>query len=239
MITVLPTLNRLKLLQTFLNSALECNTTTPGIIVVDTDDYSKNQKAYDSLAKPNGWTLYISNAVTMGDKIRETEHIWNKHDAVCILNDDHVIKTKDWDVKLLSKIDGTNFVTCQDNWMSPRKAAGATVWSIELLKTVGIPIYPPKMTHLFIDDFWEIIGKGTGVWDIDHSVTIEHNNQLKSPQERDSTFHKVYGTGPDLTQHELWKNDEKACQDFLKSEYLSIRNRIRKLRGQTELVMNS
>ncbi len=241
MITLLPTLNRTKLLKRFLDSAILCETSTPGLVIIDQVDWEKNKKAYEDLSAPDGWDFKVTSAVTMGDKIREVwpQVLASGEKSVNILNDDHVIKTKGWDKKLDAKIDGTNFVTCNDGWMSPRKAAGATVFSMELLETVGFPIYPPGMKHLFIDDLWEGIGYGTGVWEIDHSVLIEHHNQLRTPENRDSTFHEVYGKGPNLETHPLWQNDHKIYSDFMKNEYISVKNKIRLLRGQIEIKLNS
>lgn len=230
--TLLPTLNRLSLLQRFLDSAIECETSTPGLIIVDRNDYEKHKEKYESLRVPKEWKLTLTEAVKMGDKIREVWPQVKDSSWVNLLNDDHVIKTKEWDKKLISKLDGTNFVTCNDNWMSPRKAAGATVFSMKLLETVGIPIYPNGMQHLFIDDLWEGIGRATGCWEIDHSVLIEHHNQLKTPDRRDDTFHEVYGRGPDMTQHPLWQHDYAVYQNFIRLELLQTRNKIRVLRGQ-------
>ena len=237
--TLLPTLNRVNLLRRFFGSAIECETSTPGLILVDESDWDKNKASYEALEKPHDWEYVITQSIKMGDKIREVWPQILKCKWVNLLNDDHIIKTKNWATKLIAKLDGTNFVTCQDRWMSPRKAAGATMFSMPLLEAVGIPIYPPGMKHLFIDDVWEAVGRGTGTWDIDHSVVIEHHNQLKTPNERDATYYEVYGKGPDLTQGELWQNDLKVYQEFMKNDYISIRNKIRKLRGQLEIKMNS
>ena len=238
--TLLPTLNRLKLLENFLKSAIYYETSTPGMIIVDCDDWNKNRTQYEALTLPKDWTFFVSNSVKMGDKIREVfPHIPAGTKWVNILNDDHVICTKNWDTKLVAKLDGTNFVTCNDRWMSPRKAAGATMFSMPLLEAVGFPIYPEGMRHLFIDDLWESIAYGTGIWDIDHSVVIEHHNQLKTPANRDNTFYEVYGRGPDLTQHPMWQNDQKVYQDFMKNDYMAVRNKIRKLRGQSEIKLQS
>lgn len=231
LITLVPTLNRVKLLENFLKSVRDTETTTSGLILVDHNDFTANKEAYRNMNLPREWTYQYTDAITMGDKIRETKDLWEKYDAINILNDDHEIKTKHWDKKLLKKVDGTNFVTCNDRWMSPRKAAGATVFSKKLLDAVGIPIYPPGMQHLFIDDLWEAIGRSTGCWDIDHSVVIEHHNQLKDPSARDSTFTKVYGSGPDITKHPLWQSDQKAYQDFLQKHLLEVKNKVRVLRG--------
>lgn len=248
MITILPTLNRLKLLNNFLDSAIKSETSTSGIIVVDQDDWSKNEKHYLELFRPKDWNFEITKAVKMGDKIREVWHLVKNFNAVNLLNDDHLIKTVGWDQKLLKKIDGTNFVTCLDGkWedrstvmcSSPYLPSGATVWSMPLLEAVGIPIYPPGMKHLFIDNLWKDIGLSCGIWDIEHGVLIEHHNQLKKPNERDSTFRAVYGNGPNLNSAEDWDSDNKVYQDFMKNGFMEVRNKIRKLRGQLEITYNA
>ena len=242
--TLLPTLNRTKLLERFLRSAIDFETSTPGMIIVDEIDWDKNKDKYENIEKtclPQYWQFVKTKSIKMGDKIREVWPQVKSTDAswVNILNDDHLIKTKFWDKKLVSKLDGTNFVTCNDGWMSPRKASGATMFSMPLLEAINVPIYLPGMLHLFIDDLWETIGRSTGCWDIDHSVLIEHHNQLKTPNERDQTFYAVYGKGPDLHNAELWKNDEKVYQNFIRNDFITTRNKIRKLRGQLEVKYNS
>lgn len=237
--TLLPTLNRVKLLRNFLESAVDAKTSTPGLIIVDHEDYKKNVKAYCDMVRPPNWVFVETDAITMGDKIREVWPRVKDCKWVNLLNDDHFIRTKEWDKKLIAKLDGTNFVTCNDNWMSPTKAAGATMWSMGLLNAVGIPIYPKGMQHLFIDDTWEAIGRATGTWHVDHSVLIEHHNQLKTPGQRDDTFNKVYGDGADLTKGPHWENDQKVHVDFMTNDFPQIRNKIRKLRGQLEITYAS
>ncbi len=232
--TLLPTLNRTKLLRRFLKSVRDTETSTPGLIIVDENDWEKNLSAYANIAQdlPKDWLFKVTKAVKMGDKVREVWDEVKDQPWINLLNDDHVIITKHWDKRLEAKLDGTNFVTCQDNYRSPQKASGATMFSMKLLETVGFPIYPEGMKHLFIDDLWEHIGYHTGCWDIDHSVVIEHKNQLWTPQERDSTFFEVYGRDQDLTKGELWQNDNKVFVDFMKNNLAEIKNNIRKLRGQ-------
>ena len=234
--TLLPTLNRLTLLKQFLNSAVEANTTTPGLILVDFQDYENNKLAYEDLRKffpNNNWAYYFTQSIKMGDKIREVWPVLKELNVewVNVLNDDHYIVTKEWDKKLRAKLNGYNFVTCNDNWNTPLKAAGATVFSMELLETLDIPIYPPGMQHLFIDDFWETIGRATGCWDIDMSVLIEHRHALKGQSPQDDTFRSTYGTGQDLTKSEVWQNDQKVCHLYLKENLSTIVNRIRELKG--------
>lgn len=235
MITLVPSRRRTRLLKNFMTSVVDSKTTTDGLIIIDKEDYKDNEKDYIEIAEmfPENWKYDITepHVVTMSDKLRRVYPDLKGYDAVNLLNDDHFIITKEWDLKLLSNIKGYNFVTCNDGWMSPAKAAGATVWSKDLLDTIGWPIYPPDMIHLFIDDLWEAIGRATGIWDIDHSVTIEHRHPLKKESPVDDTFIKTYGSGQDLSKGEVWQHDEAVYKKILQNDFHAVVDKIRDMLG--------
>ena len=235
MVTLVPSRRRPELLKNFIQSVVDTETTTDGLVIIDKKDYADNELAYLEIAKlfPGGWKYKVTEpeVVTMADKLKRVWGDLDDYRAVNLLNDDHYIITKGWDQKLLAGIKGWNFITCNDNWMSPRKAAGATVWSKDLLDRVGWPIYPPGMTHLFIDDLWEAIGRATGCWEIDHSVTIEHRHPLKKESPVDDTFVKTYGSGPDLTKGELWQRDQQVYADILRDDLADIVDKVRGMAG--------
>jgi hypothetical protein len=236
MITLVPTRDRTDLLGKFLQSAIDANTTTQGMVIVDKEDWDRNKGTYQEMPKPVNYFFEITEAKTMGDKVREVFPGLKNYKSVCILNDDHFIVTKDWDKKVQEKITGYNFVSTNDNWRSPQKASGATVWSMGLLNAVGWPIYPPGMIHLFIDDLWEYLGKMTGCWNVDHSVTIEHHHPLTGKTLVDKTFIETYGTNvpQDFHKQAVWQNDEKIFNEVLKDQ-IEISNKIRSLMGLVSL----
>lgn len=235
MITLVPSRNRPELLKRFLQSAIEANTTTDGLILIDEEDY--NEAKYGGIACPENFKIEITKAKTMGDKVRE---VWPKiqdYKSVCLLNDDHFVITKCWDVRVQEKLTGYNFVSTNDNWRSPQKASGATVWSMDLLKAVDWPIYPPGMIHLFIDDLWEYFGQMTGCWNVDHSVTIEHHHPLTGKTPADRTFIDTYGTNvpQDFPKGATWQNDQKVYVDVRQNQSREIINKIRTLMGLCKL----
>ena len=235
MITLIPSRNRKDLLTKFLQSAVDANTTTDGIILIDEEDWGKTD--YSNITKPASYRFEVTKGKTMSDKIREIWPNLEGYKSVCLLNDDHFIITKDWDKKVQEKIFGYNFVSTADNWRSPQKASGATVWSMELLETIGWPIYPPGMIHLFIDDLWEYLGKMTGCWNIDHSVTIEHHHPLSGKSPVDQTFVDTYGGAvpQDFPQSPTWQNDQKIYLDIRQKQSVEIGNKIRKLMGLCQI----
>jgi hypothetical protein len=171
----------------------------------------------------------------MGPKVREVWPRIKDRAWVGILNDDHVIVTRHWDVKLISQLNGKNFLSCNDGWNAPKRAAGATVFSMPLMEAFGFPMFPIGIDHLGIDDVFENLGRACGCWEVDMSVKVEHHHALKNPDMIDDTHTKVYGTLPwgqspesQKCQTEVteWFNNHfpavvQRVRDFRKSESLA------------------
>lgn len=193
---LLPTLNRIVKLKAFMKSAVAAETTTPGLVLIDRQDFLDKQKEYTQLEAeyfPRDWKIKITDARGMGAKVREVWPLVRECAVVGILNDDHVIVTKHWDTKLIGQLNGKNFISCNDNYCAPFRAAGATIWSMPLLECVGWPMFPPQIEHLGVDDCWELLGRATGCWTVDMAVTIEHHHVLTGSQ-NDDTHKMTYGS---------------------------------------------
>lgn len=235
---LIPSRRRLGKLRNFCNSAIHSQTTTPALIIVDKEDYKDNQAEYSQLEMhhfPNDkWKIHVSNAVGMGPKVRETHKIWKNCAWVGILNDDHILVTKEWDKRLISQLNGKNFLTCNDKWNAPQRAAGATIFSMPLMDAFGFPMFPLQIDHLGIDDVFEGIGRATGCWEVDMSVIVEHHHAFKNPDLMDDTHKLVYGTKP---WHEA--PEAKACQEaynnWLTNDFPGVCERVRKLRASEKL----
>lgn len=187
---LLPSLNRPKLLKNFLESYVKTKATTPGLVLVDKQDPSKEE--YLKLDYPKEWTLVLTEGRSMADKINE---VWNQFidlDAVCILNDDHECITEGWDQKCLSAITGTNVIGTNDNYVAPRRLCGATWWSTKVIKTVGY-IFPTGISHLFIDSVWEFLCAKAQCANILMDIIVQHNHAFKDPNSvKDETHKKIY-----------------------------------------------
>lgn len=222
---LLPTLNRTEKLKKFLKSALDTNTTLPGRILIDENDFKAHEKEYVEINNqflPQGWALEVTKAVTMGDKCREfipkmkPDTKW-----VALLNDDHFCVSKEWDQKLISRLDGKNFVSANDRTLNAfRLPVTATAWSVPLLQCLGWPIYPPFLQHLFIDNLWLELGKATGCWRMVASSVVEHHHVMFGKAEEDDTHRKVYN-------QETWAKDEQNFKIFMQTEFPAAVQRIK------------
>jgi hypothetical protein len=219
---LLPTFNRIDKLKAFLAAAIEHGTSTPGLVLTDEADYANHKAAYDSLEMPEGWKVRVTKARSMGEKTRE---VWPEVEGlnwIGLLNDDFICATMMWDSILISKLDGKNYVSANDNspnaFMIP---VTATVFSMPLIKAVGFPIYPPGMQHLFIDNLWRDLGRATGCWrgPIANCLVL-HKHVIFGHAVPDETHNLVYN-------QRSWDHDQAIYNNFMKHDFQATVQKIR------------
>jgi hypothetical protein len=208
----------------------KAGTSEPGLIIVDKKDWLKNEGDYLKLKETSwpvkfeddedfkGWDFAVTEAVTMGDKVREVWDQVKDNDYLGILNDDFEFQTFQWDVKLAAKLDGKNFVSSNDRWLAPMRATTATAWSMPLLKAVGWPIFPPEIKHLHIDSVWEQLGRATGCWRIAMDVIVEHRHALKGYDD-DDTNKAVYGAYFDAQRKGIKPLEDQIFEKFMAENF--------------------
>lgn len=213
---LIPTLNRIEKLKSFLKSAVTAGTSEPGLIIVDSKDYLNNQDEYikvESEWAPPGWRLKITEAVSMGDKIREVWPMVEHCDWVMLCNDDFEVVSKGWDKKLIAHLDGKNFASANDRSLRTFQIpVTATAFSMPLLRALGWPIYPPSLQHLFIDNAFRDLGKATGCWRIAADCVVLHKHVMFGAAQSDSTHEKVYN-------QKAWDHDQAIYENFMKHDF--------------------
>lgn len=212
---LLPSLNRIERLKKFFNSYKTTESELPGLLLIDEGDFISKQQEYLGLELPPNWELVQTKGVSMGDKCRE---VWDRYinlEFVVLLNDDHVLETKNWDKIVANQIKGNNIVATNDGWQAPRRLAGATAWSCKVLRTVGW-MFVPGTHHLFIDTAWEYLGGKTQCIQILMDVMVRHEHAFLTGK-MDETHKQVYPdgweTGSDAMAYKEWQ--EKRCQEDL------------------------
>lgn len=178
---LLPTRERPHNLRRFFNQAIETNLSTPGRIIIGEADFKKNQLLYadivDRLPPDLGWKIIVVKATTLGGAVEE---VWREHckDWIGLVSDDSMPITGNWDQKLISKLNrNIHLVSANDNWQAPNRVGSAMVFSREIADKMGW-LYPEGITHMFMDDVWEVMGRTTGIWKVEMNVIIEHWHPL-------------------------------------------------------------
>ena len=228
---LLPTRGRVSNLRRFLSSAREMGCSTPGMVILDSDDFADNEFAYKqamALAPP-GWVVRIIENPDRcyGGALRTVWDGVKDMDWIGLVSDDLVACSSNWDVSLVRALNRWNFVSSNDGWQSQTgdiardRMHGAIVWAGELARAVGW-IFPDGLNHIFHDDVWEIIGRETGCWQVRKDILVKHLHEALDGK-----------VGPTMDQSsDLWKHDQAWYQNWLKTEKDEVVSRVRALQGQ-------
>jgi hypothetical protein len=205
---LLPSFNRPANLARFFAAFDVTKGSTPGLVLIDAEDYNNNHSDYLALKLPLDWHLRVANGRSQGDKIRE---VWNEISLFSwfgLIGDDNVAETEGWDARLVHACDGWNIISCNDGWQAPQRLANCWVMGGALVREIGY-IFAPGMHHMFVDDMWEIIGREACCWQCHMGVMVRHRHVLRGEAKADATHRQAYGEGPDRMGG-YWANDQKA-----------------------------
>lgn len=216
---ILPTYNRPAKAQKTLDSVIAANCTTPGLVYLDG---SQNPK-YDSLRLPKDWTIYkstINRGVcgSLNDAFKQFPNLkWYG-----FLSDDSIVRTFEWDQKLLAELDDFSIVHSADGWRTEYRIHGAVIFGGELLRALGWWV-PKGLIHSFCDDVWEAIAEKLKIRRYLPEVLVEHMHFWNGKTELDQSYLKAYSSfDKDQETYTLWKKNEleNAIQRVLKWAHL-------------------
>lgn len=218
---LLPSFNRPTTnLPKFFATAIATGMTTPGAVLVDTEDYASQPDAYDALALPENWSLQLVKGGCIGAALREGyAELCDGLDWVGLMSDDMVPVTVGWDRKVIEALTGWNFVSTDDGRTAPKRMTGATAISGDLLRAVGY-LLPDDFNHMFGDDVWEELGRMMNCWTVLMDVMVRHDNAMWKPGDGDKTTQRA---------NSFWEKDEKAFGRWKNNERLASANRIGEL----------
>lgn len=139
------------------------------------------------------------------------------------MGDDHRVRTPGWDYAL-AKAAGPWGVAYGDDGIQHEALPTATVMSADIVRVLG-KMGPPTLYHMYIDNYWEALGRGLGHLVYMPNILIEHLHpsaglaemdesyeRTNAPEqyERDSAAWELYRRGQLLDDIEqvLWQRDE-------------------------------
>jgi hypothetical protein len=236
---LLPSRRRVANLQRFFAAYHSTAGSTPGMILVDTVDYDDNAEGYDALDLPPSWFIHYTSGETQGEKIAEVWDLVRDSAWLGLIGDDCVPETPGWDKLLVDRLDGSNFVSCDDGWLAPQRVGNCWAISGPLVRAVGY-VFPVGLQHLYVDDVWETIGREAGCWTRAMRVMVRHRHVLRGDAPADETHEKVYGVNYPAKSVDglsaapaggLWASDGMVFQGWLEDERHVAVDAARKLQG--------
>ena len=98
----------------------------------------------------------------------------DKYETIFFLGDDHLVQTPSWDEYLTKAIAHKGYGLAYGNdLLQGRGLATAVMMSTNIIRAVGY-MAPPNLVHLFMDNYWMILGQRLGTLWYFENVIIEH-----------------------------------------------------------------
>ena len=207
---LLPSRRRPHNLARFFENAQAMEISTPGIIIIQREDFKDNQAAYEALPLPAGWSIIKTDADRQGSKLREIQDQYWNAEWIALIGDDQIPMTPKWDRMLLDEIKGWNIVSCNDGWTFHKRngrIAGTIMMSGDLMRALGY-IFIPGTEHIKIDDAYEKLGRATGCWQIRQDILIDHPHVVNKRAPADDTYAQAYESGTrDDVIYQRWERE--------------------------------
>ena len=188
-VIILPSRNRYKRIENTMQGLMENSTVSDLIIALDEDDHHKYEKysgskriMYDIGPAPK--------LIGVNEKLnRIANQVKNDYDYIIWAADDTVPMTYAWDEKLVNAIKdvpmGISYPN--DTIQKERFPSNGTCFDSKIVRTLGY-LAPPKLIHLYIDNFWRILGDELGTLRYCGDVVLEHFHYIVDQSLKDDLY---------------------------------------------------
>jgi hypothetical protein len=136
------------------------------------------------------------------------------HFAVGFMGDDHFPRTKGWDHAFVDALEqlGTGLVYGND-LIHGANLPTAVAMTSDIPLALGY-MAPPVLRHLYVDDFWLALGRGTGRIRYLGDQVIEHMHPIAGKAPTDEGYERVNSA-------RMYEEDRRAWTDFRESGQLA------------------
>lgn len=132
-------------------------------------------------------------------------------DYLGFMGDDHLPRTRYWDEHLVAALNGRPGVAFGDDLNPDNHLPTAMVVSADIVRSLGY-MGPPPLEHLYLDDFWTLLGESVGNLAYCPDVVIEHMHFTRGK----APYDEHYQANNDVRQY---NRDEIAYQQFLAGQW--------------------
>ena len=117
----------------------------------------------------------------------------DQYKTITFLGDDHVLKTKNWDASLYTPIQqiGYGFSFANDLFQTPTLPT-SIMESTNIIKALGF-MAPESLYHMYIDNFWAMMGSKLQSLFYFENVIWEHMHFLNNKTQIDDSYKETNG----------------------------------------------
>jgi glycosyltransferase involved in cell wall biosynthesis len=204
-VILLPSRGRSHRIDECLESLLENTVASDIIVCLDEDDAA-------SYSRVDGVEYHIGPKPTrigLNEKLnRMLPLIVDKYDYIMWAADDTVAKTPGWDARLVAAIENIPLGISYPNDLLQGKnlPSNGTCFDSRIPRALGY-LAPPTLFHLYMDNFWRLLGTELGTLVYCEDIILEHNHYVNKKAPTDNTYKTI-------NSQEMYSLDSSAFNDY-------------------------
>lgn len=217
-LVILPTRSRPDNAERCINALKEYSVMSDFVIAID-DDQS------DLYPRLDGVTYEVNPRLRMNGTLNLVANKYaDKYETIFFLGDDHLVQTPSWDEYLTKAIRHKGYGLAYGNdLLQKHQLATAVMMSTNIIKAVGY-MAPPKLVHLYMDNYWMILGQRLGtLWYFDN-VIIEHLHPVAGKVEWDEQYREA-------NSNEVANADRMELHRYMEEDFAGELEKITKALG--------
>jgi hypothetical protein len=183
------------------------------LFVVDSDDAELVN--YKSAVGVENIVIVENTTRGMAYPINAAAKMYQKdYDYFTFIGDDHRFRTPDWDVAFMRAIGERPGLAYGNDLLQGENLPTAVMMSGAIVRALG-GMVPPKLKHLYLDNFWKQLGADLGNFSYLPSVIIEHLHPVAGKAEWDEGYRAV-------NAQEVYSFDALMFSNYIKSEDYAV-----------------
>ena len=179
------------------------------LFIVDTDDEElinyRSAVGVENIVEIENKTRGMAYPVNVAAK-----KYANEYDYFTFIGDDHRLRTPDWDIALMRAIGNRPGLSYGNDLLQGENLPTAVMMSAAIVRALG-GMVPPKLKHLYLDNFWKALGNDLGNLAYLPGVIIEHLHPVAGKAEWDEGYRAV-------NAREVYSFDALMFDNYMKSE---------------------
>jgi hypothetical protein len=218
-LVLVPSRGRPQAAKDFLGAWDETTSEFADLMFVCDDDDPVLQEYRDVVPRHN---LTVGPRVRLGPTLNREAARWcEAYEVLGFMGDDHRPRTMSWDASVLHTLrEPRTHVTYGNDMFRGEDLPTSVFMTGHLVQTLGY-FCPPHQEHLYLDDFWNVLGRAVGVSYLPH-VVIEHMHPAAGKGSWDERYAEV-------NHPSVYEKDRVAFEVYLRHVWAGELDRLRSL----------
>lgn len=205
-LVIIPTRSRPENAQRAMKQLQEFSTISDLMLAIDDDDEAN----YPRL---DGITYEVNPRLRMNGTLNLVVNKYaDKYETITFLGDDHMVRTQGWDEKLYAFIKEKGYGLAYGNDLFQKQnLPTAVMQSTNIIRTLGY-FAPPKLIHLYMDNYWKTLGEVLDALFYKDDVVVEHMHYLVGKSTVDEGYLEV-------NDGEVYRKDRETFMEYVNTEF--------------------